>query len=54
MFLSVFDGNKVLHCENNEKHKFWQNPRGNELRRFLHLNKNASETDFTSEKEFEI
>jgi hypothetical protein len=40
----VDDGNIVYHCENVEEHKFWHHPfeEGN----ILHLNKNASETDF--------
>lgn len=48
----VMDGNAVFHCENDKEHKFWQNAR--ESSDVLHLNKNASETDFHSEKDYKL
>jgi hypothetical protein len=48
----VMDGNTVYHCENNEEHKFWKNSR--ELGAILHLNKNASATNFHSEKDYKL
>lgn len=47
---SVRDGNTVYHCEGDEQHRFWRNAR--EKHDVLHLNKNASETNFGSEKDY--
>lgn len=46
----VMDGNMVVYCENVQEHIFWNHPF--EDRNILHLNKNASETDWTSEKDY--
>lgn len=46
----VLDGNTVYHCENHEDHSFWHHPF--EKNNILHLNKYASETNFTSEQDF--
>lgn len=48
----VMDGDAVYHCENNEEHIFWKHPF--ERKDILHLNKNASETNFTSEQDYEF
>lgn len=48
--LNVLDGNRVHQCENEKEHKFWKNAR--ERGPILHQNKNASETDFTSEQDW--
>lgn len=37
-------------CENVEEHKFWVHPC--ESSKILYLNKNASETDYTSEQDY--
>jgi hypothetical protein len=50
--LLVMDGNSVYQCENHEDHRFWQNSR--ESSNYIHLNKNASETSFDSEKDFKL
>ena len=47
---SVMDGNTVYYCELDEQHKFWRNAR--EKHDVLHLNKNASETNFDSEQDY--
>lgn len=46
----VCDGNHILQCENDIEHRFWSHPFEKET--ILHLNKNASETNFKSEKDF--
>lgn len=48
----VMDGNTVYQCENVQEHKFWNHPF--EERDILHLNKNASETDWTSEQDYKL
>lgn len=48
--LFVCDGNLVFQCENEVEHKFWVHPC--ESSEILHLNKNASETDWTSEQDY--
>jgi hypothetical protein len=50
--MQVMDGNAVYQCENFEEHKFWNHPF--EDRNILHLNKNASETDWTSEQDYKL
>jgi ssDNA-binding Zn-finger/Zn-ribbon topoisomerase 1 len=50
--LHIMDGNTVFYCENNENHKFWKNAR--EKDNILHLNKNASSTNFDSEQDFSL
>jgi len=46
----VMDGNTVYYCENHVNHKFWRNAR--EMESILHLNKNASSTNFDTEQDF--
>jgi len=46
----VYDGNIVLNCDNDNTHKFWQNPR--ESQTTLHFNKHSSETNFHSEQDY--
>lgn len=46
-----YDGNMVVHCDSNEEHVFWKNPR--EVQDVLHLNKNATSTNFDSYKDYE-
>lgn len=50
--IQVMDGNTVYHCENIEEHKFWNHPfEGSDI---LHLNKNASETDWGTEQDYKL
>ena len=48
----VCDGNMVVHCEKKIEHVFWQNAR--ESSDLLHLNKNATSTNFYSEKDYKF
>lgn len=46
----VMDGNTVYQCIKDKEHRFWRNAR--EMEEILHLNKRASQTNFTSEEDF--
>ena len=48
----VMDGNTVYQCENTQEHKFRNHPF--EERNILNLNKNASETDCTTEQDYKL
>lgn len=48
--MTVYDGNTVISCIKNNEHRFWKNAR--EHFGILHLNKNATQTNFNSEKTF--
>jgi len=48
----VFDGNTVFHCESDEGHIFWKGAR--EAEDVLHLNKNATDTNFDTEQDYKF
>jgi len=48
--MRIFDGNTVIECVNNKKHRFWKNAR--EHFGTLHLNETASQTTFYSQQTF--
>lgn len=48
----IMDANKLYYCENAKEHRFWKHPFEN--RDVLHLNKNASETNWDSEQDYEF
>lgn len=50
--LMVFDGNTIYYCEDTNDHKFWRNSR--ETGEVLHQNKNASETNWHSDQDWEL
>lgn len=48
---NVMGGNTVYYCENDDIHKFWNNYREGNI---FHLNKDATETNFDSEQDYEL
>ncbi len=50
-FMRVMDGNIVKQCPDHKEHRFWINPRDHE---HIHLNPNASVTDFKYERRWKL
>lgn len=50
-FFRVMDGNIVYDCFRNDSHVFWRNMREVDI---LHLNINASETNFKSDADYKF